>query len=47
MFNVIEEWLLSQGLAPNAASLTVSATGIVSVLLLAWVADLVAKRVLH
>ena len=46
MFNVIEEWLLSQGLAPNAARLTVSATGIVSVLLLAWVADLVAKRVL-
>jgi miniconductance mechanosensitive channel len=46
MINVIEDWLLLQGLAPSAASLTLSASGIAMVLLLAWVADLVAKKVL-
>ncbi len=46
MMNVVEDWLLSQGLAPGAASFTLSATGVAVVLLLAWVADVVAKRVL-
>ena len=46
MQNVFENWLVEQGVESGLAAFGATGTGAVAVLLLALIADLVAKRVL-
>ena len=46
MLNVFESWLTDQGLAAGVAGAAATATGILVVVVLAWVANLAAKRLL-
>ena len=45
MFNPIEDWLLQRGLAPGATAAVTTAAEIALVVVLAAIADAVAKRV--
>lgn len=46
LLNAVYEWLMAQGLPPDQASLTSTGLGLVLLLILAWAANFVAKRII-